>query len=161
MTVLTVYTMCMQHIYTFADVSSVYVWLYVVVYTSQSNIFVNDWWLCWLCIRCVCNILTTYLHTRMHCDWCWHCCHCCHSFTDILLCDDIHAVCMLITYWNHLAYTHEIIFARWFHFFISPKSQSKIIPMWFDFDFTLTFWRNENHFHFEKIFLTVLTELIT
>ena len=91
-----VYTMCMQHIYTFADVSSVYVWLYVVDTQLQSNIFVNDlwlWWLWWQCIQCVCNILTTYLHTRMHCDWCWHCCH---SFTGILLlCDDIHAGCTL------------------------------------------------------------------
>ena len=138
------------------------------VYTSQSNIFVNDWWLCWLCwlwwqcIQCVCNILTTYLHTRMHCDWCWHCCYCCHSFTDILLCDDIHAVCMLITYWNHLAYTHEIIFARWFTFSCSPKSQSKIIPrlvvIWFHFDF-LEKWKSFSLW--KKIFLTVLTELIT
>ena len=87
----------------------------------------------------------------MHCDWCWHCCYCCHSFTDILLCDDIHAVCMLITYWNHLAYTHEIIFARWFHFFISPKSQSeihfKVVWFRFHFDFlekwkSFSLWKN-------------------
>ena len=138
-------------------------WLYVVVYTSQSNIFVNDWWLWWqwwLCMQHTYNILTTYLHTRMHCDWCWHCCHCCHSFTDILLCDDIHAVCMLITYWNHLAYTHEIIFARWFTFSFLQKVKVKSfqgrtvsILLWL-------FRKHKNHFHFEKYFYTLPTTIL-
>ena len=131
------------------------------VYTSQSNIFVNDWWLWWqwwLCMQHTYNILTTYLHTRMHCDWCCHCCYYCHSFTDIILCDDIHAVCMLITYWNHLAYTHEIIFARWFTFSFLQKVKVKSfqgglisISLWL-------FGEMKIIFTLKKYFMTGLTE---
>ena len=55
----------------------------------------------------------------------------------------------------------KLFFARWFTFSFLQKVKVKSFQGWWWSDFTLTFWRNENHFHFEKIFLTVLTELIT
>lgn len=110
------------------------------VHTSQSNIFVNDWWLCWQCIQCIYNVYITYLQ---------------HTYTRECIVIGVDTVVTVVTVVTHSQiYYSAMIFMQCVCWLLIEIILH--IPMKLFLQGDLLF-----HFHFEKIFLTVLTELIT
>ena len=152
-------------------------WMVLVCYVTVSRCKQCVCMLCTSCLNyfteilsckslCKYNVYNHYSDISLQIRLCTRCLNTSQRYVTVSRCKQ--CVCMLYT--SCLNYFTEIssckccwkYFSRWWNdFYVSWKV--KVKSKWIDGDL-ISLWlfgEHENHFHFEKIFWTVLTELIT